>query len=98
MQLIIDLTPEQEAALNYVAIKAGKSTDTDPAVLMKPDEYLRARFDAVLESYIEQMRSGDEQAVVEAFKAASDADKEAVFSALKVQRPSTAVSAETTQV
>jgi hypothetical protein len=97
MQLIIDLTPEQEAALNYVASKGNKpATDTEPAVIVKPDEYLRARFDAVLASYVEQAQGDDTQALVEAFASASDADRDAVFSALKAERPTTTATAEVT--
>lgn len=95
MQLIIDLTPEQETALNYAAAKASTPERVSPdgkvvpAVIVKPDEYLRARFDAVLTSYVEQARNDDAQAVVEAFEAASDADVGAVFAALKIERPTT---------
>ena len=91
MQLIIDLTPEQEAALTYAAKKVSTAD-----VPVTPEDYLRARIDEVLASYVALTTSDDTQALVEAFESASDADKEAVFAALKAERP-TRTDAEATK-
>lgn len=89
MQIIIELTPEQEAALNYIAAKSNQpATEDTPAVVVVPEEYFRARVGEVLTSYAEQVRREDAGAIAEAFKTANEADKEAAFAALKISRPS----------
>src|SRR5688572_936777 len=88
MQIIINLTPEQEAALSFIAAKGNKpATDTEPEVIVDPETYFRARIDEMLASYGEQMRGEDMQAITIAYKAAPEADKDAVFVALKIERP-----------
>ncbi len=94
MQITIELTAEQEAALNYVAGKASAEataaaaqTEGAPAVVIAPEDYLRARIADVLASYVAQMRAEDSQAVVEAFAAATDEDRAAVFATLKIDKP-----------
>ena len=94
MQITIELTAEQEAALNYVAGKANTAaaaaamqTEQSAVVDVAPEDYLRARIADVLASYVEQMRGEDSQAVVEAFTAASDEDRAAVFATLRIDKP-----------
>src|SRR5687768_11553402 len=95
MQIILNLTPEQEAALKYIANKAGTPERLDaegnviPAVVVDPETYFRARIDGMLASYGEQMRAEDMEAIAIAYKAAAEADKDAVFAALKAERPTT---------
>lgn len=86
MQIILNLTPEQEAALNYIAAK-GNKPEADPPVVVDPETYFRARIGDMLASYDNEMRSDDVQAIAEAFKSAPEADKDAVFTALKIDRP-----------
>lgn len=91
MQIIIELTPEQEAALNYIAAKGNRpATETEPAVVVDPEEYFRARIDDMLTSYAEQMLGDDARVIAEAFTAANEADREAVFAALRINRASVA--------
>ena len=87
MQIIIELSAEQEAALNYIAAKGNRpATETEPAVVVDPEEYFRARIEEVLTSYGEQVRGEDVGAIAEAFKSATEADRDAVFAALKIER------------
>ena len=86
MQIILNLTPEQEAALNYIAAK-GNKPEADPPVVVVPETYFRARIDDMLASYDNEMRSDDVAAIAEAFKSAPEADKDAAFAALKIDRP-----------
>ena len=86
MQIILNLTLEQEAALNYIAAK-GNRPEADPPVVVDPETYFRARIGDMLASYDNEMRSDDVQAIDEAFKSAPEADKDAVFAALRIDRP-----------
>jgi len=86
MQIILNLTPEQVAALNYIAAK-GNDPDADPPVVVDPETYFRARIDEMLASYSAQMRAEDVQAIELAYKTAPEADRDAVFAALKIDRP-----------
>lgn len=90
MQIILNLTPEQEAALNYIAAKGNKpATQTESEVIVDPEIYFRSRIGDMLASYSNEMRGDDVQAIDEAFKSAPEADKDAVFAALKIERPTT---------
>jgi hypothetical protein len=87
MQIILELTTEQEAALKAVAAKGDKpATETEPEVIVDPEEYFRARLNEVLVSYMEQVQREDVETVSRAFKTATQADKDAVFTALKITR------------
>jgi hypothetical protein len=90
MQIILNLTPGQEAALNFIAAKGNRpATDTEPEVIVDPEAYFRARIDDMLASYGEQMQAEDVQAIAAAYKTAPEADRDAVFAALKIDRPTT---------
>lgn len=82
MQITINLTAEQEAALTYVAAKA--NIPGNPAVT--PENYFRARVGDLLASYADVERSDDTRLIADAFKIAPEADRLAVFAALKIAR------------
>jgi hypothetical protein len=87
MQIILELTAEQEAALKLIAAKGNKAaTETEPEVIVDPEQYFRARVDEVITSYVEQVQREDVEAITTAFRAAPQADKDAVFTALKISR------------
>jgi hypothetical protein len=87
MQIIFDLTAEQEAALKAIAARGNKpATETEPEVIVDPEEYFRARLNEVLASYIEQVQREDLEVISTAFRTAPQADKDAVFTALKITR------------
>jgi hypothetical protein len=99
MQITIELTADEEAALNYVAAKAGTpgtpavpATETSPAipevpeVIVAPEDYLRARVADVLASYGEQMRADDSRLITGALASATEDDRLAVFDALGIDR------------
>ena len=88
MQIILNLTPEQVAALNFIAAKGNKpATETEPEVIIDPEQYFRARIDDALASYGEQMRAEDLQAIALAYQTAPETDRDAVFAALRISRP-----------
>lgn len=90
MQIIVNLTPGQEAALNFIAAKGNRpATDAEPEVIVDAEAYFRARIDEMLASYGEQLNTEDVQAIAVAYKAAVEADRDAVFAALKIDRPTT---------
>jgi hypothetical protein len=87
MQIIFDLTPEQEVALKAIAAKGNKlATETEPEVIVDPEAYFRARIADVLASYVAETEREDVETVSRAFKAATTADRDAVFTALKISR------------
>jgi hypothetical protein len=87
MQIIFDLTPEQETALKAIAAKGNQpATETEPEVIVDPEQYFRARMADVLASYVEQVEREDVETVSRALKSATAADREAVFTALKISR------------
>jgi hypothetical protein len=89
MQIIFDLTPDQEAALKVIAAKGNTpATETEPEVIVDAEQYFRARVDEVLASYSEQVQREDVETISRAFKSAPQADKDAVFTALKLSRAS----------
>jgi hypothetical protein len=89
MQIIVELTTEQEAALKVIAAKGNKpATETEPEVIVDTEQYFRARLNEVFASYIEQVECEDVETVSRAFKSATPADRDAVFTALKISRAS----------
>ena len=87
MTITIELTPEDEAALNYAAEKAGTPARPGvPEVVIAPEDYLRARVADLLASYAEQMSAEESGLIIAAFKQAPEADRAAAFAALKVDR------------
>jgi hypothetical protein len=89
MQMILQLTTEQEAALRVIAAKGNKpATETEPEVIVDPEQYFRARLNELLASYMEQVEREDVETVSRAFKSATATDRDAVFTALKISRAS----------
>jgi hypothetical protein len=87
MQIILELTTEQEAALKAIAAKGNKpATETEPEVIVDPEGYFRARIADVLASYVAEAEREDVETVTNAFKSATPADRDAVFTALKISR------------
>jgi hypothetical protein len=87
MQIILELTTKQEAALKAIAAKGNQpATETEPEVIVDPEGYFRARIADVLASYVAQVEREDVEVISTAFRAAPQADRDAVFTALKISR------------
>jgi hypothetical protein len=90
MQIILELTTEQEAALKAIAAKGNNpATETEPEVIVDPEGYFRTRINEVLASYVAEAEREEVETVSRAFKSATPADRDAVFTALKISRAST---------